>query len=933
MGIQMANGINRRTFLQSAGITGLTLALDTRNVLAEPLAGLADSSQKSSGKQGKTCSFNESVASISGIPLGGIGAGSIQIRPDGYFDDWLIFNMGGWSPEQPAAEQGPTPEVGPEGLQFFLRCEQNGKVKVRRLGIREDQNDLYSVSYAQPVERIEFDGKFPFATLKYTDESLPVQITGLAFAPIIPYDAQTSATPGFTVAFKVKNTSAAKVTASFLGALQNPLAIGATDRALNNEKIHQDSTTTVSLTTGATTGRKSCHGSMAFSVTGGNHSWIQGTYRTYLGNGNWGGSRGYGSAHYSYLHAYQRDGRLPSLSSDQSLDGLLRDASDSQIDSMGAADLQAIKAKVQSDPFFAEFIARINMVDSGLLETQSGLANFVKEVRDRLNSMSGKNREHSSWGDVALESTIELAPGEEKEIRFVVSWYFPNHFSSLGPNLGHQYEHWFKNALEVNTFLVQNHSYHRSATIDFAETLLNTNLDPQIAFSWSAQLTTLIKSSWWCKDGRFAIWEGLGCCGLHTTDITYQGSFPIIALFPELQMRQINMGAGYQRKDGRIPHFFSPDLLHVDNGFDRVDMNPQYVMMVCRDYLWTGDLEFARKNWPTIVRAMNSTQKLDSDGDGIPDSDTRRNTYDQWDLEGSPAYICSLWLGSLRSAIRIAQDLGETSQATVWTDLLAKASKSFISRLWNGEYFNLWVSDTGKDECCMSDQLSGEWYTGLMGIGHSVPHENIIQAIQAVHKHNFDPEFGLRNATYPKGRQPKFKTHQNLQAAGNWTGIEYANAALMIEMGMVEEGLDVIRSVHRRYIRTGRRWNHVECGDHYFRAMSSWTTLLALTGFRLDVPTGVVSFGPKIEGITAPWFAPTGYGVVVSKKRDLEVSCRNGNLPIKTLKLETSAKSAKISVDSKSIALTSVREGADLIVKFTEPLTVSTGQKLKINYS
>ena len=311
MDLLMANGINRRTFLQSAGITGLGLAFDTRRVLAEPLGGVIDGSPKGVGKSSKSCAFNESVASISGIPLGGIGAGSIQIRPDGYFDDWLIFNMGGWSPEQPAAEQGPAPDAGPEALQFFLRCEQNGKVKVRRLGIREDQNDLYSVSYAQPVERIEFDGKFPFATLKYIDESLPVQVTGLAFAPIIPYDARTSATPGFTMAFKVKNTSTEKVSASFLGALQNPLATGASDRALKNERIQQGSTTTLSLTTAATTGRKSCHGSMAFSITGGNHSWIQGTYRHYLGNGGWGGTRGYGSAHFSYLHVYQRDGRLP----------------------------------------------------------------------------------------------------------------------------------------------------------------------------------------------------------------------------------------------------------------------------------------------------------------------------------------------------------------------------------------------------------------------------------------------------------------------------------------------------------------------------------------------------------------------------------------------------------------------------------------------
>lgn len=671
---------------------------------------------------------------------------------------------------------------------------------------------------------------------------------------------------------------------------------------------------------------------MDLSVTGGAHSFIQGTYRRYLGNGAWGGSRGYGSAHYSYLHAYQRDGHLPSLATSRSIDDLLRGATDGQIDAMSLPSLQGIRDRAKDDAFFHEFINRIEMIEPGLLGTQAGLVNFAKELRDRLDSMSGKNREHSRWGDVALESTVELNPGEEKEIRFVLSWFFPNHFSSLGPNLGHQYEHWFTDALAVNQFLVENHAHHRAATIDFAETLLTTNLAPEIAFSWSAQLTTLIKSSWWCKDGRFAIWEGLGCCGLHTTDITYQGSFPIIALFPELQKRQINMGASYQRQDGRIPHFFSPDLLHVDNGFDRVDMNPQYVMMVCRDYLWTGDLEFVRQNWKTVIRAMESTQTLDGDGDGIPDRDTRRNTYDQWDLEGSPAYICSLWLGALRSAIRLASDLGEKQQAETWTQLLAKASSSFVTRLWNGDYFNLWVSERGKDECCMSDQLSGEWYTGLMGIGHSVARDKIVRAIRSVHAQNFSPEFGLRNASYPKGRPAKFKTHQNLQAAGNWTGIEYANAALMIEMGMVQEGLDVIRSVHRRYTRTGRRWNHVECGDHYFRAMSSWTTLLALTGFKVDAPTQTISIGPRVDGLTAPWFTPTGYGVLTSKGGKLELTCRSGHLSLRNLKVETAAKTGKVTLGAKPLSASSARDSEHLKLEFGREITLQQGQALVLNY-
>ena len=929
----MAEPINRRSFIKGAGLTVIGRALLSRVLLAEPNASsqVAKGAKGSKIKSTKGNGFRETITNVSGIPLGGIGAGSVEIRPDGYFADWLIFNMGGWSPGQPDHEHGPSPDMGDDGLQFFVRCAQKGKSpQLRRLGIREDQNDLYSLAYAMPVQGIIFDGKFPFATLGYIDDSLPVEITGLAFAPIIPHNARTSATPGFTVAFKVKNTSRAPIDVSLMGTLRNPLATGATDRALTNTVLQEKNTTTVSLTTNATDGRKSVRGSMALSVTGGQASSIGGEYRWYLSNGGWGGSRGYGSAHYSYLHAYYRDGHLPSLPNSKSLDDLLAGMSDDQINVMSKAKMLEVLDRLATDAFFREFMMRINLIDEKLLSTSEGLANLLKEARDRLNHFSGRDRTHSTWGDTALESTVHLAPGEEREIRFVLSWFFPNHFSQNGPNLGHQYEHWFEDALAVNRFLVANHSELRKKTVNFAETMLTTNVESDVSFAWGAQLTTLIKSSWWCKDGRFAIWEGLGCCGLHTTDITYQGSFPIIALFPELQLRQINMGASYQRADGRIPHFFSLDLLHVDNGFDRVDMNPQYVMMVCRDYLWTGDRAFAQENWSKVVRAMASTQALDGDGDGIPDRDTRRNTYDQWDLEGSPAYICSLWLGALRSAIRLAHDLGHHDEEIMWTNLLAKASKSFIDRLWNGEYFNLWVSETGKDECCMSDQLSGEWYTGMMGLGHSVPAKNLHGAVDAVYRHNFDFEFGLRNATYPAGRKPHFRTHQNLQAAGNWTGIEYANAALMIELGRVEQGLEVVRSVHQRYVRSGRRWNHVECGDHYFRAMSSWTTLLALTGLRLDVPNQALTIGPKVLDLVAPWFTPTGYGVLAKRGNRIEIDCRSGSLSFKELRLNGTDKNAKFSVGGKAIRAKVVETSDGMIATFSLVVSIKDGKTLTI---
>jgi uncharacterized protein (DUF608 family) len=407
----------------------------------------------------------------------------------------------------------------------------------------------------------------------------------------------------------------------------------------------------------------------------------------------------------------------------------------------------------------------------------------------------------------------------------------------------------------------------------------------------TAQASTLTKCTWWTKAGHFGVWEGLGCCGFHTTDITYQGSFPIISLFPDLQKIQMEHGARFQREDGRVHHFFIPDFSAVDNGFDRVDMNQQFVMLAARDYLWTGDREYLTNLWPHIIRAMDNTALLDTDGDGLPDTDTRRNTYDAWDFTGCPSYISSLWLGALNAGVRLAGEMGDTERAAKWHAEYEKGLASFDEKLWNGEYYVLWRNGDMLDECCMSDQMSGDWFAGVSGWGNVLPPERVKAALQAIVRYNLRESEGLVNASYPPGKTRRFAASGNLQADACWTGIEYTVAALLIQYGMVVEGLDIVKDIHERYLRAGRYWNHIECGGHYYRAMSSWTVMIALSGFKWDEPTRALTFAPAIRETVSqyPFFTTTAWGTYRQENgltgKEVRISVASGELRLSTLYL------------------------------------------------
>ena len=116
-----------------------------------------------------------------------------------------------------------------------------------------------------------------------------------------------------------------------------------------------------------------------------------------------------------------------------------------------------------------------------------------------------------------------------------------------------------------------------------------------------------------------------------------------------------------------------------------------------------------------------------------------------------PSYIASLWIGSLKAAIRMARDLGKTSDEQRWQATLDKASASFDRLLFNGDYYSLWVDGAARDEICMTDQVSGEWFSHLMGLPTTMSERNLAKAVASILKNNYSPEIGVGNATAPKG--------------------------------------------------------------------------------------------------------------------------------------------------------------------------------------
>lgn len=801
----------------------------------------------------------------SGIALGGIGTGSVELLPDGEFHYWQIAN-----PPRLAKISNEKKVDDGEGstgaLSFWIREKKESDAPViRKLGMKTDADDFTYRMFAwnKPVERINFDGRFPVCDINYIDSALSCNVSLRAVSPFVPHNSDTSATPGFYMDFTIENPCNDTLEISLLGALEPNFV---NKKEGNKNSLHIFSGGYAVEIEPQTVSKSPCCGNTCLSVDGdGEKSYITADYFRYMKE--YVGNSGFGVTQESFLFDFREKGNLPDSRAGERPGNipvilhLLKDES-----------LDALCEEYKKYPFAMSLLNRIKYCSCNFPDSREDKIAFLKCCRKQMRRMD------KAFGSCALCSKLTLEPAEKKTVRFVFSWYFPNNFTGIGKNSGHYYENLYNSSLEANEFLRKNRDDVREKAVEFAELIYSTSLPCIYPDSWSSNLSQLVKSSQYLKNGKFGLWEGLGFCGFHTTDITYHASFGLINIFPDLQKKQMIMGAEFQRKDGRVHHFFKPGFERVDKGFDRVDMNMQFVLMVLRDYLFTGDREYLLTLWENVKRAMDSIEKIDTDGDGLPDYDTGRNTYDAWNFSGASAYISILWLASLKAAVVIAGKVGDNSRCKKWSALLEKGKNSLEEKLWNGEYYNLWVDGKETDESLMTDQLDGEWFLRMIGIGGNLSDDRIREVIEFIFRSNFDKEQGLVNATVPYGRKTTIHTYKNCQAGAVWTGIGYAFSALALSVGNSKIADTIVDSIHKNQLRLGHFWDHWECGHHYTRPMSSWSTLIAASGMKVDYENRKLSFISADKNITFPLVLPDVLAKISFTDGELGVECIKGDL-------------------------------------------------------
>lgn len=742
--------------------------------------------------------------------LGGIGTGNISLDASGSMCDFEVMNhpdkglkipytfFSIWSQSEGENSKASVLEVQPRGIHEKALGYPSGTL------------------YGLPrMEKCEIETNYPFFHYRFRKKSLPLDIELEAFTPFIPLDEKNSGIPGFRMKYTVTNRASKEMKVAVCGTMYN--------------------------------------------FTG---------YTTYDG----------------YDRMYQDGKPYNKQVAAGNLKGLYFDNEglDKNAVNYGNLALMTPNQNVTCKPYWQE---------GGWWD---GAEEFWQDFRadgelceDVKSNAVGSNVVASSTermiGSISVKETLQ--PGESKEFSFYFTWYFPNRYGwwpdgharpqekALHDKVWQNYysTQWL-NAQDAAEYFYKNIEILEKRSRDFSNALYSTTLDADVIESLVSAITVIRSNTCFrISDGRFFAWEGCfehagSCAGTCTHVWNYAQA--LAYLFPEME-QSIRRTEFLQETDEEGNMAFRAKRLLDGAKWDMLpatDGQLGSILRVYREWKLSGNDNFLKDLWEKLVLALEfSIHIWDQDGDFVLEAQ-QHNTYDI-EFYGINSLTNSIFYAALAAASEMAAYLGDSEHAEAWKKGLEQGSKKMDQLLYNGHYYEQKMEeDIDKYKYqygsgCLADQLLGQELAHLYGLGYILPEEHVKNAVHEIYKNNFleqlgehesvqrtyayPDEPGLILCSWPTGGRPK---QPFVYSDEVWTGIEYQVATHLIYEGFIEEAMDIIHGIRKRYDGLRRSpYNEIECGNHYARSMAAWGLLIALSGYECDLVNKKITFSPKVN--------------------------------------------------------------------------------------
>ena len=724
---------------------------------------------------------------VGGVPLGGLGAGSIGRTPRGDFARWHL-DVGTHHFEPLLANQ------------FSVFVQQGDQRQAHVLSPYHTGGILPEWNWDMPPDGGRYYALFPKAWYTYEWDGLPVRLAQKQFSPVIPNNYRESSYPAGVFEWKVENPTSEPLVIGIMFTWQNLVGHGwGKDEAGGNvnRAYNAQGMTGIVFTRGARDATEEWHGT--FAILTPNQPDTAVTYRS------------------RFLLSEGRP-----IWSDFSADGELDNVDDSTPTGSGQSSAGALAVtawlapgEVRTIPFALAWDFPVTEFGDGTAWYKRYTAFYGTTGRRAWSIAADTLAQYPQWEQAidTWQRPILDDPGRPM-------WYKTALFNELYYLVdgGTLWEHGRVGDTappgEPGRFAVlecPEYDFYSSFDVDFYGSFALAALWPELEKRVMRDFAATVPLS-------------------DTTQITVQAT----GRAAELKVAgAVPHDLGTPRDDPLL----SMNTYNLQNSNVWKDLNAKFALRAWRDYVYTRDAAFAHDVWPAVAMALDYLSQFDLDHDGLLDHDgTADQTYDTWTMKGPSAYGGSLWLAALEAGIEFGKLEGDAEHVARYGEWLAAGKVAFEAKLWNGGYY-LYDGGGGPSSTdIMADQLAGQWYADLSGLAPIAPGDHVETALHTIYRNNVlrfgDGEMGAVNGMRSDGRIDV----SNLQSQESWTGVSYALAALMLSRGLTDEGWQTAWGVYNVTYNRGLWFRTPEAYDvdgnfraaMYLRPLAIWSIEYAI---------------------------------------------------------------------------------------------------------
>ena len=811
----------------------------------------------------------------SAVPLGGLGAGALELRGDGTVHEVTIVN------------QSPAGSAKYGVLENMLLGMRSGG------DARAIRTRAPAAASGRGVAQLAYSGAFPVSRLTVADATLPAALgdaSVLAYSTLVPGDMAASAVPAVAFSLVASNPSADEpADVSFYLAI--PFA------AVNDCYRNGSQTGVVArlTTAGFAQCLRACNAnaqcaSWSFTdASAGNCELNRFVVMSYFVAGFFCGVPGTWSSDGrsltlsmlppGYIPTSPRGNRSSAVG-DITLMGLEDDGAG------GGPGSATVSLGVSDDP-------------AALFASFSATGSFSTSAPGVIAGGAPFHNVTAAFGAAAV--TVLLRPGERAAVTLVLAWSFPDRTHcgrdcncAHGDNnccgapdpdtlviceevVGNIYANRYADSAAVAASLAADARSLSSvvSTINAHHAVFSSNassLPPWLQDAYVNEFSHQ-RTLMFFRDGRARQWEALDCDDVDSVHNDYQRHLMYIWAYPDFEISKMRaFGSVGQDPDGHVVEnlgSFSLGPIDEPGGRTMADTSSIFVLELLELWRHLADDALLVELWPSAARA---TAWMASNAQALGLPLHLVSTYDMLGIEvhNVTTYNSFLYLAAMRAASTLAAHLGDGATQALADAAFARGQAAMTELLWvapnaeGGGFFRAFQGGApGNESAVMSDCAYGQMIALYLGLGWVMPKEMLASHLPVELSGNLN-RFGMRAMSDPSAAPTGNANWMNSPATYSFLTLTLLrDGAMPPTAAAIAAALDPVERVAENYrSRLSDLWNlhglttgenagdsENEAGQpfitsHYGFFLTNFYLISALSGQVTDLIGRQLSFAP-----------------------------------------------------------------------------------------